>query len=389
MTLTGKVTPLDSIADLEIEWRALEQQCDGSFFTSWSWIGPWLQTTGRKAGLFVYRCYRRRHEQPDELIALCVLGRSRVQRRRLFQANTLALNEIRSKGCNMSIEYNSLLAHRDVEAQAWHRFILDLCAADTEWEELCLSAIPRRCFDYLQNRALPTEILVDEQLSPWIVDLGAADTLDRLLSRYSSRRRWHIRRAMREYEKEGSLEILAAKTREQALRYFDRMCDLHTRRWNQLGQSGSYANPLRTAFHRELINRNFDRGEIQLLQVRCADRIIGYLYTFLWRGGVYGLQSGFHIESDNIKSPGYISHCLAMVFSAQRGMRSYDFLCGDSEYKKNLARPGEPLVWCRLQRPHWKFTLENLLLKVHRRLRPAETPKRTVAPKRASGQNAG
>lgn len=374
-TLTGNVTPLDSIAGLEVEWRALETDCDSSFFTSWSWIGPWLQTIGQGLELFVYRCYQRRHEQPDQLIALCILGRSQVQRRRLFQANTLALNEIRSKGCNMSIEYNGLLVHRDFEAQAWHRFILDLCAADIEWEELGLSAIPRRCLDYLRNQALPTEIQVDEQFYPWVADLGAADTLDQLLSRYSSRRRWHIRRAMREYEKEGAIEISAAKTTEQALRYFDQLCDLHTRRWNQIGQSGSYANPARTAFHRELIIRNFERHEIQLLRVRSSKHTIGYLYTFLWRGGVYGLQSGFRIESDNIKSPGYISHCLAMVYSAQQGLHSYDFMCGDSEYKKNLAQRGEPLIWCRVQRPHWKFTLENLLRKVHRRVRSADTPK--------------
>ena len=381
-TLTGNITPLDSIATLEAEWRALEADCDSSFFTSWSWIGPWLQTIGRDLEMFVYRCHRRRHEQPDQLIALCILGRSQVQRR-LFQANTLALNEIRSKGRNMSIEYNGLLVHRDFEAPAWHRFILDLCAADIEWEELGLSAIPKRCFDYLNNHMLPTEIQVDEQLHPWVVDLGAADTLDRLLSRYSSRRRWHIRRAMREYEKEGEIEISAAQTKEQALRYFDRMCDLHTQRWNQIGQAGSYANPARTAFHRELINRNFERNEIQLLRVRCAERTIGYLYTFLWRGGVYGLQSGFQIEGDNIRSPGYISHCLAMVFSARQGMHSYDLMCGDSEYKKNLAQPGEPLIWCRVQRPHWKFTLENLLLRVHRRVRAIDRPKAIMANRRA------
>jgi CelD/BcsL family acetyltransferase involved in cellulose biosynthesis len=80
------------------------------------------------------------------------------------------------------------------------------------------------------------------------------------------------------------------------------------------------------------------------------------------------LQTGFTIEEDNNKRPGYMSHCLAMVLNAKQGLHHYDFMCGDADYKRALGNAEAPLVWLRLQKPRCKFAVEKLVVRAFRAL---------------------
>src|SRR3954466_1733866 len=82
--LAVSVSPLSSLERLEALWRDLEGRADGSFFTSWSWIGAWLATRaaqvrklitgqagGQVVGLAILTPARRRHGPwPRRVLAL-------------------------------------------------------------------------------------------------------------------------------------------------------------------------------------------------------------------------------------------------------------------------------------------------------------------------------
>jgi CelD/BcsL family acetyltransferase involved in cellulose biosynthesis len=61
-------------------------------------------------------------------------------------------------------------------------------------------------------------------------------------------------------------------------------------------------------------------------------------------------QSGFHYGSDAREKPGLVSHALAIQYYGGKNGMVYDFLAGDSRYKRSLAHGGEPLHWAVLHR---------------------------------------
>ena len=125
-------------------------------------------------------------------------------------------------------------------------------------------------------------------------------------------------------------KLEAAKSTDEALQFFNELKELHTRRWNKKGLSGSFGNPLWEQFHRSQIAQRFPEGEIQILRISNNSGSLGYLYNYIWRKRVYVVQSGFDIPKDNRLIPGYVTHSLAIVYNKKKGMHTYDFMYGSS-----------------------------------------------------------
>jgi CelD/BcsL family acetyltransferase involved in cellulose biosynthesis len=75
---------------------------------------------------------------------------------------------------------------------------------------------------------------------------------------------------------------------------------------------------------------------------------IGYLYNLVYDKNVLFYQSGLNYSGSNIYRPGLISHYYAIIHNAQKGMDVYDFLAGDSDYKKSLSTNSCRMYWARL-----------------------------------------
>jgi CelD/BcsL family acetyltransferase involved in cellulose biosynthesis len=147
---------------------------------------------------------------------------------------------------------------------------------------------------------------------------------------------------------------------------------LHTARWNRKGMSGSFANPNWVAFHRRIIEQHFARGQVQLLRVAAGETTLGVIYSFIWRGQVYMLQTGFAAATDNNQRPGYIAHCMAMALNGHNGLEVYDFMCGDADYKQSLASEASPMVWARLRKHTLSNSVEDLFITTYRFARKSQ-----------------
>lgn len=371
----SELVPLTCINELESTWRALESEADCSFFVSWSWIGPWLNLPHRPTDLRLYRSYA-----GDTLVALAILHSDTYYRRRIFRSKTISLNEALDNAFNMVIEYNGLLVRRGHEENAYPQLMQVL--QQENWDEIKVSHVPYRIYQSLEAMLTDDAALKlrnDGQHSTWIAPLDAVTDVDSIIAPLSKNRRWQIRRSIKEYEKEGPLSIVSASSTQQALEFFDRLGVLHTERWNRVGESGSFARPLWVTFHRDMISKIFDRGEIQILRICCGEREIGYIYNFLWRKQVLMLQSGFATENSNVLRPGYISHIFAMHLNAQLGNTHYDFLMGESEYKRVLAKEHPPMTSFRIQQPRIQFAIENALIFLRQKYRDHFTKEKIAA----------
>ena len=161
----------------------------------------------------------------------------------------------------------------------------------------------------------------------------------------------HLRRNRREYETAlGDIGVRRATDLDEALGFFGQMRDLHLARWNSLDKSTSLATDAVVDFHHRVIRSLFASGGVDLLRVGSAERPVGFLYNFVVHGKVAMFQSGFDYEPSSRRSPGLLTHALAIEHYRQRGLREYDFLSGDAQYKRTLSNGARDLLWTTVYR---------------------------------------
>ena len=175
----------------------------------------------------------------------------------------------------------------------------------------------------------------------------------------SSNTRQQIRRSQRLYEEShGPCAAQPAQTADEAVAMFRELAELHTAAWNDRGQQGAFHMPLFRAFHERLIRTAFPAGGAQLLRIQAGAETLGVLYYFIHRARVCFYQSGFRYSADNRLKPGLLAHYLAIRhYLNDAAANEYDFLAGDSQYKRSLAADQRTLYWTWLRRP----TLPTLL----------------------------
>jgi hypothetical protein len=294
----------------------------------------------------------------NELVALAVLGLGSIRRRHLVTSRQLVLSQSANRERNVLVEFNELLCRRGHESEATRQLLLKALDCP-ECDELQVSYGPEEMWLRHATAYKGVRGVVDWTSRSWSAPLSTETTVQSLLSTLSSSRRSQLRRTLRTFEKDGPLTLSSAASKDEALEYFHRLGDLHTQRWLKEGVRGSFSNPIWKSFHVALIQKGFDAGAIQLLRITSGNAEIGYIYNFIWRGAVLMLQTGFLRNSENLRRSGYASHLLAMQFNGRLGMREYDFLPGDYEYKRVLAKQGRTYVSIRFQRKNFKFAVEN------------------------------
>ncbi|WP_187147852.1 GNAT family N-acetyltransferase [Halorhodospira halophila] len=263
----------------------------------------------------------------------------------------------------LTVEHNAPLAPVGAEAKAFAGMVEGLLT-DTDWDELCLGWVEadrwRAC--WLECSHLPLMPVVIDRRPYYFRGLQSRDARpDQLLSSLSSNTRQQIRRSIRQY---GGLDALAfevATDPAMAVRWFEHMVELHQARWQAQGKVGAFADPFMRAFHEHLIEAGAQDGSARMIRVQTSERVIGYLYNLRAGGYECNYQSGLAYEADPRSKPGLVSHILAMAAAAETGVHCYDFLVGESQYKRSLASGKGEMLRVSLQRRRPMLWLERQL----------------------------
>ena len=251
----------------------------------------------------------------------------------------------------LCVEHNAMLATGGTAIAQ----LIALLSKD--WDELFLPALDAATFDALSTAKLARglRVRIDRQVADYWVDL--AKVRDKgYLPLIGSSTRAQLRKAQR-LAPDAKLEV--ARDLREANNIYDELVVLHTRNWQQKGEQGAFADKWFDRFHRRLIARRFERGEIQLVRLRTAKDTIGCLYNVVSSGRVLVYQTGINPDVDRALKPGFFTHLFAVEHCAKEGYAAYDFLGGDAQYKKSLSTDETKIVWARVQRRHLRFALED------------------------------
>ncbi|MBV8131930.1 MAG: GNAT family N-acetyltransferase, partial [Alphaproteobacteria bacterium] len=267
---------LPPLATLEREWRTLEAVARPSFFTSWQWIGTLLAAMPA-----AHRPNLLRGAARGATVGLALLGAGITRRRNgLVRSRALYLNETGDpRFDSITIEHNGILAPVGQEvvvldsAIAWFADLGDVA------DELYVSGSTLRLSETtVEGRGLGRS---ETALPSYSLDLGLlSPSSGELYPVLSANARQQLRRAFRQFESYGPLQLSAATTIAEALAFFAELKALHCASWERRGKRHAFAGEFFEPFHRLLIERSFAGGGTQLLRATAGGRIIGYLYNF-------------------------------------------------------------------------------------------------------------
>lgn len=349
------IKPLPSMGEVRTLWLELEQRATPSFYTSWSWIGAWLESLPKNLRLHLWVAHDK-----GQVVALGVLVRRWRKRGHLPVCEAWYLNATGDFEQDILwIEHNDLLIDRRYGDDVRKAMVAHWQKVSSGASELRLPGLPAT--GWCAGVVGELERVADVQSSCCVALAPVRDKKLDFTPLVSSHARRFIRRSFKEYQTLGPVTVDVATTVEEAHAYFDRLAVLSQSRWIAKGKTGVFASEFFMDFHRKLIAQRLPHGEVQLLRVRAGDKDVGLLYSFIRGGRVYVYQSGFdYTLLAKHGRPGLITHTLAIQFNAGLGHEMYDLMAGgESQYKSTLSTVSETLTWLTLRKPAVRFHLED------------------------------
>lgn len=355
------INPFSNIKLVEELWTDLQKRSVHSYFNSIGWISTWLESLPSDTKITFHVGY-----QAQTVVVAFFLGEKRNVKYGVLPSKSFSLNATAYPQYDiLYIEYNSILydSSRSVNLNSIISYILSL-----GWDELILPGISHKFaseFHLLEKQERPFFVLVDQDTTSFYIDLQKIrDANMNFMQLLSSNRRSQLRRSLKQYESNGKIHIQEATSVDEAIDLYNKLIQYHQLEWNKRGETGVFANQFLYTFHKNLIEKRFAKGEIQLLHVYSDEMDIGYIYSFVYDGDILFYQSGFNYQDNNNYRPGLVSHYLAILHNAQKGLKTYDFLAGDSSYKRTLSTDLRPMYWINLYKNNWQYLLEDTLLKI-------------------------
>jgi CelD/BcsL family acetyltransferase involved in cellulose biosynthesis len=182
---------------------------------------------------------------------------------------------------------------------------------------------------------------------------------DAYLAGLSSKTRMRARQELRKVERIGAVFELATAVDADA--FFDDLIAVHQERWNADGQPGCFAAPRFTEFHRQLIHEWVGPGRAVLARLSHAGKPCAILYGFVTGQRFELYQLGVRAaEGAAIHSPGTAANLLLMARLAERGIGCYDFLRGESAFKKSLTTERRTLVRLDCSKPTVRTAVDQI-----------------------------
>ena len=358
---------LPPLAELAAIWQSLQTQSDHSFFTSWAWIGCWLQVLPKNLSPLLLKA-----ERAGKIVGAGIVVAKKRSQLRLFKTPALYLHTTGDpKFDEITIEYNSFLADRSIAPQIVKKFLGFLFSHhEYRCDEIFIDG-GIHAHGLQGINPVGTRLLVPRLRGCYSVDLNQLRLSGQeYISTLGPSRRYNIRRSMKEYSKVGALNMTIANSVAEAVFILGELRQLHQAYWQKKGSTGAFANPFFNEFINRLTSTQFASGSIQLLCVRAGDRAIGYLLNFVYQGHVYQYQSGFDYHvCEKYNGPGYVCHLFGVEHNVKNGHYKYDYMAGDSEYKKAMGEPDGELSWQVVQRERLGFRIEDRVRHVVRSLK--------------------
>ena len=258
---------------------------------------------------------------------------------------------------SVCVEYNSLLVRQEDRTELFQQ-ILAWINSQLAGDQTHLDGF---AFDDIAPLLADNPKAVVLRRPSHYFDLRAArETNVEPLTLLGKRTRAHLRRSMRQL---GQPSGEWAATAERAEEMLQRMIERHQARWNAVGQPGCYASRRFREFHLDLLHRLVPIGAMGMFRVSSPTGILGCAQVLIDDNRALLYQSGWTPQPGDA-SPGLIVDYLCLAECQRRGFDQFDFMAGESNYKRHLSTHAAELAWVTLRQPRLKFAVLDKLRQI-------------------------
>jgi CelD/BcsL family acetyltransferase involved in cellulose biosynthesis len=338
--------------EAERDWVELTNQSPyASFFLCADWIGTWIDTYRPCLDIEILRFFH-----GGQIVGACLLVWRR-QRRGPVWIRRAYLNASGEDECEeVGAEFNDLLCLRGWEtavASALRRHL-----DSRGWDEFVMNGCSRTEASAALQHAFPRHEQHVTTFPSYYVDLNALRASGKPFEMSLSHKvRYNIRQSIKRYQESDQLRLTRAQSIEQAQAMLAELAMLHQDRWTAKGQPGAFASARFQQFHRVILEKCFNRGEIDILHVSAGDETIGILYNYVLKSKAFFYQCGFKFSDNKKLSPGLVTLQVALQSYLESALPEFDLMAGDVLYKRSLAEQRRDLDWCTMRRPSWRNSL--------------------------------
>jgi CelD/BcsL family acetyltransferase involved in cellulose biosynthesis len=314
----------DALTRLRVEWQAMFCASGAPPFLSWEWLSTWHKWFGQGKSPFLL-CAR----EGGNLIALLPLCAEERQssrftpglKRMSFMGESygaadyldiLALPGFKQKSADILIDYLALA--RSFDLLEFEGMAADSCT---------LQSLTRR----FANDVMFRYRMIPQYICPRMsLDARWEDLLER------SPRSDYFKRCMRRLDKIASFEFRVISDVNEIPAAYGRLLELHIGRWVNRGGSSAVRTAEQKGFTfeaaAELARAGMTRFEEIWLEGECRASLFGFESGDCY----YFFLSGFD-QAWSKYSLGFTLIWLSIREASRRGLKMYDFLRGDENYK--------------------------------------------------------
>lgn len=341
-------------ASFQHEWNSLLETSDADrLFLSWDWITLWWQffRSPPEESLLILAVY-----DGDALIGMAPMIIGVIQRRVGLRVRSAQLVGYRLDGREgMLSEYLDVVATRGRESEVRAAILESLIKSHGCGEVVIGWSLQAQAWTACTRQTLWQRLRLDSPNRSYQVDL--ANGFEAYLARLGSSTRRSVFNLRRRLEQLGKVEFLVASASECAAA-LDDLNRLHSARWGSQAFKGR-----KLEFHRELIDRWKDLGQIVISRLLVAGVCVSVLYDIRVGERQYNIQMGFDASVEPKVSLGLIHLGYAIEQASNQGVRIYDFLGGGgktSDYKKNLASSSHSVHTIHVLNGFWPVAISRL-----------------------------
>jgi CelD/BcsL family acetyltransferase involved in cellulose biosynthesis len=318
--------------DLEKEWNALVEATGAGLFSRHEHIRVWLESFGPEAGKLVVLTAR---DAAGALVAALPLLAERGSVCGLPARQLVAAANTHSCRFDMIAE----------EPRSAGRAFLAHLLVRPGWDVLRLIDVPEGGNAWQIHRAAKEAALPvgawESQRSPY---LTFPSSYDELLAGKSAQFRANLRRRRRQLERMGPLRFERVTDKTHLQECLEEGFALERSGWKgDQGTAIAQDEPTR-AFYTRLAESASSRGHLSLGFLRVGGTPVAFHYGLTY-GGVYHVPKLAYDESLKGCSPGLVLLEEAIKDGITRGLRAYDFLGTEAEWKNNWSTEARPHHW--------------------------------------------
>lgn len=342
---TDVIASVDDFDRLEEEWKSLVDKTDVTVFQTYEWLKTWWSHFGGQGQLHIITV---RHDRQLVGIMPMFIDTYRVFGIPVYRClRMIGSLVMQPKGGSFPVvlafsDYLDMIAMPEHESKIIECIGLHFKLNQERkiFDEVILEEIP-------EDSAMYPDIIKQMSGENWICEVTEAsecpvltlpETWEEYLQSQSRNSRYKIRACLRKVEPGAEFNYSTCLSKNEITEAFDKLVRFHQQRWNNLGQSGIFADPRILAFIKEITFQFSDKNWLWVEKLSADNQTVAVDLMYVFKDRIYLIQRGFDDSSPVInQGPGNILLYHIFRSGIKRKMKMYDFLRGMEDYKLRLT----------------------------------------------------